>query len=48
LGFGEEDMDDEGFSPFLSRKTKKKMKYACKIQDLWRKTDREREIWEHR
>jgi hypothetical protein len=31
LGFGEEDVDDEGFTPFLSRKTKK-MKYACKIQ----------------
>jgi hypothetical protein len=32
LGFGEEDMDYEGYTPFLSKKTKKRMKSACKIQ----------------
>jgi hypothetical protein len=32
LGFGQEEMDDEGFTPFLSKKTKKKMQSACKIQ----------------
>jgi hypothetical protein len=25
-------MDDEGYTPFLSKKTKKRMKSACKIQ----------------
>jgi hypothetical protein len=32
LGFGEEDMDDDGFTPVMSKKTKKRMKSACKIQ----------------
>jgi hypothetical protein len=32
LGFGEEDVDEEGFTLVLSKKTKKKMKSSCKIQ----------------
>jgi hypothetical protein len=32
LGFDEEDVYDEGYTPVLSRKSKRKMKSSCKIQ----------------
>jgi hypothetical protein len=32
LGFGEDTTDDEGFTPVLSRKTKKAMRSAAKVR----------------
>jgi hypothetical protein len=42
LGFCEEEMDDEDYTPFISKKNRKRMKSACKIQRSLEKNSQRR------
>jgi hypothetical protein len=47
LGFGEENEEEEEFTPVVSRRTRKKLKSAKKSKDLWKTIDARQGLWGH-